>query len=143
MASHNVTTTGCAAGVHFAILLQFRSSECELCIAWVEDEALDPSAGRQQSPVVPCRVGTVHFVTLSCTCVRVSRAVIWQESRGHRVAVQDLMVKELGGATLRSSKRIPLIFLILMSIFLCIFGESMQYAVVCDAVVVFHPQYIL
>eukprot|EP00438_Fugacium_kawagutii_P015986 Skav227123 [mRNA] locus=scaffold199:596185:597158:- [translate_table: standard] len=80
-------------GVHFAILLQFRSSESELCIAWVDDEALESPAGHKGGH--PSPVGTVHFVTLSCTCVRISRAMICQESRGHRVAVQDLLVKEL------------------------------------------------
>ena len=43
-----------------------------------------------------CKVGTVHFMTISCTSLSISRAVIFlrDDVHHHRVAVQDLTVKE-------------------------------------------------
>ena len=67
-------------GVHYAILIQLPRFEHEVCIAWASEST-------------ECR-GMVHFLTISCTSLSISRAVIRRDENLHRVAVQDLMVKE-------------------------------------------------
>lgn len=68
-------------GVHYAVLIQLPRFEHEVCIAWASEST-------------ECR-GMVHFLTISCTSLSISRAVIRRDENLHRVAVQDLMVKDL------------------------------------------------
>lgn len=72
-------------GVHYAILIQLPRFEHEVCIAWASES----------TESTDCRVGMVHFMTISCTSLSISRAVIRRDENHHRVAVQDLLVKDL------------------------------------------------
>ena len=71
--------------LRYAICLQLANFDAEVCIAWATKTEHNSDM-----------VGLVHFMNVSCTSLSISRAVIREghDGHGHRVAVQDLMVKE-------------------------------------------------
>ena len=83
---------GMVEGVHYAIRLKLPNRECEVCIAWASESGKKDSNDRKDA--VLGILGMVHFMVVSCTSLSITRVVIRRDIHNHRVAVQDLIMKE-------------------------------------------------
>ena len=72
----------------YALLMKLPNSDSEVCIAWASEAPASTSGGSR-------RVGTVHFMVMSCTSLSLTRAVVRAEGNHHRVVLHDLAIKEL------------------------------------------------
>lgn len=77
-------------GVHYAIRLKLPNREGEVCIAWASESGKKDS----NDDGVLGMLGMVHFMIVSCTSLSITRVVIRRDIHNHRVAVQDLIMKE-------------------------------------------------